>query len=226
MGTRNMTFVWRNGKYDVAQYCQWDGYPEGQGCTTLRFVRDEMDREKFLAALDKCTDYDPEVVKERYQELADQMSIKFNPNDGLISHDLSKAFGRKWPQLHRDMGAEVLKAIQDAGGLELQRYEIEFAADSLFCEWAYVIDFDKNTLEAYKGFNLEPLDPSERFASLPLREVAKDWNGCEETQYYPVKLVHSWPLDGLPTDEEFCETLRPTDDEDEEVEAGAIDDAA
>lgn len=31
MGTRNLTAVYLDGQYKVAQYGQWDGYPEGQG---------------------------------------------------------------------------------------------------------------------------------------------------------------------------------------------------
>ena len=43
MGTRNLTAVYIDGEYKVAQYGQWDGYPEGQGMTALTFLRDKMD---------------------------------------------------------------------------------------------------------------------------------------------------------------------------------------
>lgn len=42
MGTRNLTAVYLDGQYKVAQYGQWDGYPEGQGITVLTFLRDKM----------------------------------------------------------------------------------------------------------------------------------------------------------------------------------------
>lgn len=51
MGTRNLTAVYLDGQYKVAQYGQWDGYPEGQGITALTFLRDKMDLELFKEAL-------------------------------------------------------------------------------------------------------------------------------------------------------------------------------
>ena len=38
MGTRHMIAVVNNGKYRVAQYGQWDGYPSGQGVGVLGFL--------------------------------------------------------------------------------------------------------------------------------------------------------------------------------------------
>lgn len=56
---------------------------------------------------------------------------------------------------------EVLKDIEKAP--QLLHDHSRFADDSLFCEWAYVLDMDNDTLEIYKGFNKKPLDASERF---------------------------------------------------------------
>ena len=39
MGTRNLTMVISNGKTKVAQYGQWDGYPDGQGMTALSTLK-------------------------------------------------------------------------------------------------------------------------------------------------------------------------------------------
>lgn len=39
MGTRNITFVRMNGETKVAQYCQWDGYPTGQGAIVMEIIR-------------------------------------------------------------------------------------------------------------------------------------------------------------------------------------------
>lgn len=68
-----------------------------------------------------------------------------------------------------------------------------FPADSLFAEYGYVVDFDQQVLEAYVGF--QERDHSDgRFHAMPQVE-----NG-----YFPVRLVASWPLSKLPSDEEFC----------------------
>ena len=37
MGTRHLIAVMADGKYQVAQYGQWDGYPSGQGVSVLTF---------------------------------------------------------------------------------------------------------------------------------------------------------------------------------------------
>ena len=75
-----------------------------------------------------------------------------------------------YPELSRDTGGDILKLIMFKNKTKLKN-SLNFAADSFFCEWAYVIDLDKNTYEVYKGFNKEPLDESERFYFLtPIAE--------------------------------------------------------
>lgn len=39
MGTRHLICVFYQGRFVVAQYGQWDGYPEGQGVKILKFLR-------------------------------------------------------------------------------------------------------------------------------------------------------------------------------------------
>ena len=88
--------------------------------------------------------------------------------------------------------------------------DINFAADSLFCEWAYVIDLDKRTFEVYEGFNKEPLNEDERFFFLEEKSY-KEHRGVD--QYHPVKLVKSWSLDELPTGEEFLGAFKEEGDD-------------
>jgi hypothetical protein len=189
MGTRNLTVVYLDGEYKVAQYGQWDGQPHGQGLTALRFLRDEMNRPVFEQALRKSSfisSHEMQLLRIMYGE--DEVSRVMKEKD-------YKRFVEVYPQFSRDIGAEVLGLVQEnPDGLPLTN-NISFAADSLFCEWAWVVDLDRGTFEAHRGFNTTgPLDDTERFAFLNKR--AKDG-------YYPIRKIAEWSLDQLPDDQEF-----------------------
>ena len=47
MGTRNLTMVIQNQETKIAQYGQWDGFPDGQGITILTFLQDKSNVEKL-----------------------------------------------------------------------------------------------------------------------------------------------------------------------------------
>ena len=62
---------------------------------------------------------------------------------------------------------------------------LDFLQDSLFCEWAYIINLDTEELEIYKGFVKEP--PKESRYYDPDFELDGD-------SYYPVELVKKVPF--------------------------------
>ena len=194
MGTRNLTCVYLDGDYRVAQYGQWDGYPQGQGLTCLEFLR-SMDEERFKEQLQKRSFASRDYIRGIY--------AAFGAQGGMISADDADRLGAKFPEYHRNLAADILKMIMDDKVSMLLKSDLNFAADSLFCEWAYVIDFDTRTFEVYEGFNQKPLTESDRFFFLE-EESKKDWR---EERYHPVKLVRSWSLDDLPTVEEFLNTF-------------------
>lgn len=109
-----------------------------------------------------------------------------------------------YPELSRDTGGDILELIMFKNKTKLQN-SLNFAADSLLCEWAYVIDLDKNTYEVYEGFNKEPLDESERFYFLtPIAEKEYRENPKE---YYPVKFVTKYSLGSLPDEKDFLKDI-------------------
>ena len=61
------------------------------------------------------------------------------------------------------MGAKIIAFVRNQSQPYPVLNDLDFAQDSLFCEWAYVIDFDTNTFEVFKGFNRTPLTEGERF---------------------------------------------------------------
>lgn len=91
-------------------------------------------------------------------------------------------------------------AMLDAGVIEDAH---EFPLDSLFAEWGYLVDFDARTFETYRGFQDEAHDKG-RFANRTGEHMS---NG-----YHPVALIASWPLDALPTKDEFMAAVDPEDE--------------
>ena len=202
MGTRNLTCVYLDGEYKVAQYGQWDGYPEGQGMTCLKFVRDEMDEKKFKEHV--------RIRRFASNSYLRDLGETYGAVNGWMSLDDSKRLRDNWPQFSRDTAAEILLMIQNDHVSLLLKNDITFAADSLFCEWAYVIDLDKRTFEVYEGFNQEPLTEDDRFFFLE-EKSNKEHRG--EDKYHPVKLVKLWSLDELPTEEEFLNAFNKEEEE-------------
>lgn len=196
MGTRNLTMVFYKGEYVVAKYCQWDGYPSGQGITALEFVRDKMRLRKFTNNIKALTEATKDYIEALYKAAG---------HDGAstwVSMEVSEKIKKVAPQLHRDMGADILEFIQtQKPGLPIKN-DLNFAADGLFCEWAYVVDLDKKTLEVYKGFVEGVLPVTERFAFLQSK-VRND----SSSNYAPVSHVRTWTFAELPTNEEFVAEL-------------------
>lgn len=190
MGTRNLTIVISNGKTKVAQYGQWDGYPDGQGKTALETL-------KQIIHLGQLGQFKTKI---------DNLKWLSKKDGEIVEND--KDWDTNYPYLSRDCGAKILSAIH-FGKMEVsagigKRKEIkvkiigltnneDFAADSLFCEWAYVIDLDKSTFEVYRGFNKQPLTESDRFYKLQdLKEG-----------YAPIRLLKSYSINKLPAMKTF-----------------------
>ena len=69
MGTRNLTMVIHKEEIKIAQYGQWDGYPEGNGVTILTFLRNKERVKKLTNKLKNIrfeTDKDEEELKTLY----------------------------------------------------------------------------------------------------------------------------------------------------------------
>lgn len=184
MGTRHLIAVQKDGRYGIAQYGQWDGYPSGQGVDVLAFAA-KMDREEFGKKVNatRFIDFDNQEEVDRINNTKDWQTV--------------------FPWLSRDAGADILDHVNDQPEGLLIKNQIKFAGDSLFCEYAYVIDLDAGTLEVFRGFNKDALGEGERFASAPL----------DDEEYKQVRFWKSWPLDALPDEETFLKEL--SDDEDD-----------
>jgi hypothetical protein len=210
MGTRNLICVVKDGKFKVAQYAQFDGYPAGQGVVALEFLR-TADLDKFAAQVDKCyfgTDAEVEAAYSKYSNKDGWMTME--------QAELMKA--SEHGHLSRDTGAGILTVIQESKKDSLMlKDSSSFAADSLFCEWAYIVDLDSKVLEVYQGFNKTHVPEGQRFAYLNEK--------CEKdnAEYYPIKLLAVFPLDALPEHQEFVDVLEALEGQGDEEMAMVLD---
>lgn len=91
---------------------------------------------------------------------------------------------------------EILENILETDG-KIITEDYLFYINCFDCEWAYVIDFDINSFEIYKGYNEEPLTPNDRFYNK---------NETLDNGYYPAKLIIKYDLNNLPMPEELKES--------------------
>lgn len=179
MGTRNLTIVILDNEIRIAQYGQWDGYPGGQGATVLEFLR-HYNRAAFLERVRALTFYTNDELKD--------LGARIGAGDKLM-RDL---WWKNHPEMSRDMGAAVLDFVLTNTPGQKLKDERDFAGDSLFCEYAYVLDFDQNALEVYTGFNKESLQANARFANAP-----------HEGEYHPIRIKAVYALSEPPTIEQM-----------------------
>lgn len=166
MGTRHLVAVVHESEFVVAQYGHYDGYPSGHGLQVLRFLREGFDNKLFVSKL---------------------------PLVRFVTEDEREARGREPESLSLHASSKIMEIIQKATDTVDIVNSRSFADDSLFCEWCYVVDLDKNTFEVYKGMNKAELGHEDRFYSDELNDE----------EYKPVKIHASYPLGALPSDDAF-----------------------
>ncbi|QIG76179.1 hypothetical protein EVC24_158 [Rhizobium phage RHph_I4] len=182
MGTRHVIAVQQDGIYKIGQYGQWDGYPSGQGIDILRFLRSLRN---------------DDLVEFR-RKVASAIRITNEERNRILDQDGGNSFSVANASLSRDTGAKILTMLMESSGPLRVYSDISFIGNSLFCEWAYVIDLDRNTFEVFEGFNKTETGAHSRFPSgSPL--VADD----RADGYHPCRLLKVYKLDALPTDEDF-----------------------
>jgi len=150
MGTRNLTCVQKDNKLVVSKYCQWDGYPDGQGLTVISFIKSVFDKDLFIQKLKNVSEATEKYLKKINKELGIKPS-----SDGWITMEDTDRLRKSYPHLQRDMGGEILAFIQmNDKDIDIKlNKDVGFALSSLFCEYAYVLNLDEDTLDFYTGFN-------------------------------------------------------------------------
>ena len=179
MSTRGFLGFVAEGRETIV-YNHSDSYPEVLGIAALHYARGITDR----AAAKKAA---AEII---------HVAEEVPPTDEQItalSRYTNLAVGRRgdrpeWYQLlHQTQGDPA--AILAAGHAE---HHPQWPADSPFCEWGFLLDFDRGVLEVYRG-GQTAAHTSGRFHD----RVAEHPIGG----FHPVRLIASYPLDDLPSDQ-------------------------
>lgn len=207
MGTRNLTVVKANNKVKVAQYGQWDGYPEGVGQDIVDFLTSNTNN---LDELKRRILEIKEITEDEHRSRWSEAGA--DPNSEFVSMDVSNKFKQLYPELSRDTsGGILLKHIMsresDADPLRVKK-DLNFGTDSLFCEWAYLLDLDENLLYVYEGFQEEPHDQG----------IFVKLEGYEDksNEYYPCKPVAKFDISKDNLQERWKTWMESLNEEDDE----------
>jgi len=207
MSTRGAVLIAQKGKIK-GFYNHSDSYPGGLGEHIIKALKNiekskggwEQFKENCLKVKLVREDAKPsKELQERYVGYSDT---------GVSTGTLEE-----WYCLLRNLqGVQYLKEIHK-GKVEHMVDSSSFPKDSLFCEYAYVIDLDKMVLEFYKGFQEVP-QKGNRFGVKP------DKSEHRTTVYYPCAKVGEIHLIGISTDRKTIKTMRElyAKVEEEEVE--------
>lgn len=193
MSTRG-TIGFRTGKKDKVTYNHSDSYPTWLGAKVMSFIAETPEAELLEVAtrIELVEDNSvptPELI-EAYKGYADT--------------DVATQSLTDWYCLLR----------KTQGDLEYYRNGLRhmvdystFMHDSLFCEWAYIINLDSQELEIYNGFNKNKKGKG-RYAS---KYIAPDRPG-QRVEYYGVTLLTALKLSDIRNMTEeaikvFCDAL-------------------
>jgi len=146
MGTRNLTMVINQaGETKVAQYGQWDGYPEGNGVDILDFLSSKDNLKKLRESIGKVRFLDIDGKDKEFIDLFNSNAEKEKLTKE--QNDWHKNF------VSRDIGADILKNIINSNDAEVLLIDkSKFANDTVFCEWIWIVDLNKNKLIARRDF--------------------------------------------------------------------------
>ncbi|KAK0730639.1 hypothetical protein B0H67DRAFT_652907, partial [Lasiosphaeris hirsuta] len=168
MGTRHIICIFWKGKWQIAQYGQWNGYPEGQGVKIFHFLSTQRNIDHLKDGLEKRMYY-PTVGQLRLMEAeVDAWERDAIHNRRIMFVNERSGWTALYSTLARDTGSQILRLIAQAsirsdmnngdnsaaGGKETRvpiQLQLDFVNDGIFCEWAYVIDLDDEVFEVFTG---------------------------------------------------------------------------
>lgn len=195
MGTRG-AIGWHKDGVDKIAYNHFDSYPEELGKAMLAYANTPVNvlnaHFNNVEMIDDEVKPTPEQIKRCYEHKA-------------VNKSVSTQDDKDWYCLLRDVQGNLQATAHLGFMIDYSR----FLRDSLFCEWAYIINLDTNSLEVYRGFQKEL--PPGRYGEITEESRKHQLAEYSSTVYYGVGLLREYDLTALPAAEEFVEEVNSLD---------------
>jgi hypothetical protein len=165
----------RYQKQDYVHYNHSDSYPTGLGKEVLEFIQGSSSEElqEISSRIVLVSEEDKPTIEQIEQIEKNHFINNFSQQDDWYG---------------------ILRNVQ--GNLQAYKYGLNFMLDgknflldSLFCEYAYIVNVDNNTLEFYRGFNQQQLKNNGRYASKQ--------DPLNNNNYYGVALVSKYSFEDI-----------------------------
>ena len=180
MSTRGLYGIRKNG-IDKLTYNHFDSYPEGLGKKVVKFClgNDEKTLHKFFDLIE-VVDGNDAPTKEQ---------VEYCTSLGLDDTGVGEQSLYDWYCLIRNLQGDfcLYQKLVEGHNRIYMIDGIDFIKDSLWCEYAYIINLDDNVLEFYQGFQTEPQEGN-RYGT------ESTYEGFDGTKLYPCKLVYTQKL--------------------------------
>jgi len=181
MGTRGLWGFYYKKK-DKLTYNHFDSYPTGLGQTIKEFIGSHSIQElKKIASKIRVVDGDNTPTPAQIREC-----------NKFTNLSVSKQNIKEWYCLLRDSQGEPESYVK--GKLRYMIDSKAFIKDSLFCEYAYIINLDTKKLEIYLGFQKKPQDNRYKMTKKEIQKLEEKHKEDKLTLYYNCKLWLEVPL--------------------------------
>jgi len=199
MGTRGAV-GFRHNEKDYVTYNHFDSYPTCAGVSVIMtIIKQKLFDDKYRQKAIEKVESLQLINSEKIFEAEELEKIRNNILAlGLENNDYEPTrFGNGKVDAYY-----VLNPIQRHINAYIHpKYTIpymidshDFMANSLFCEWAYIVNFDTNSLEIYEGFNRNK-NAAGRYADKQLQrtyEPKEEFYGVTLTGEIPFEALREW----------------------------------
>jgi len=169
MGTRgSVGVITKSGEYK-SSYNHFDSYPSGLGQEMVSLIM-RINKEKKWDVFSKKME-EIKFVDDDQEPTEEERNIYSKYHQNVSS-------GTDWYSLLRDLqGTGLFEEILNGEDIQHMINSNGFIEDSLFCEYAYIINLQNGTFEVYEGFQSEP-QKGNRFGEKADERSSGDYYPC------------------------------------------------